>query len=61
MQTFLSDEAVRPSGCFCQECITDLEVPLKFKLQFLEEVTHAIFAALNDPNNPNIPNNLISL
>ena len=25
------------AGCFCQECIAELEVPLTFKLQFLEE------------------------
>jgi len=36
-KTFLCDEPVRPSGCFCQDCITELEVPLTFKLQFLEE------------------------
>jgi hypothetical protein len=36
-KTFLCDEPVRPSGCFCQDCIAELEVPLTFKLQFLEE------------------------
>ena len=25
------------TGCFCQDCISELEVPLTFKLQFLEE------------------------
>ena len=36
-KTFLCDEPVRPTGCFCQDCIAELEVPLTFKLQFLEE------------------------
>jgi hypothetical protein len=36
-KTFLCDEPMRPSGCFCQDCIAELEVPLTFKLQFLEE------------------------
>ena len=42
-KTFLCDDSERTSsrpptaGCFCQECIAELEVPLTFKLQFLEE------------------------
>mmetsp|Transcript_1866 Transcript_1866/g.4288 ORF Transcript_1866/g.4288 Transcript_1866/m.4288 type:complete len:1872 (-) Transcript_1866:313-5928(-) len=36
-KSFLCDEPIRPSGCFCQDCIAELELPLKFKLQFLEE------------------------
>ena len=42
-KTFLCDDSERSSnrppsaGCFCQECIAELEVPLTFKLQFLEE------------------------
>ena len=40
-KTFLCDdlERQRPptAGCFCQDCISELEVPLTFKLQFLEE------------------------
>jgi len=36
-KSFLCDEPVRPTGCFCQDCIAELELPLNFKLQFLEE------------------------
>ena len=41
-KTFLCDDTERQTrpptaGCFCSECIAELEVPLTFKLQFLEE------------------------
>lgn len=36
-KSFLCEELVEPSGCYCQDCIAEREVPLSFKLQFLEE------------------------
>ena len=33
----LEHEPNRHTNCFCQDCITDLDVPLRFKLQVLEE------------------------
>ena len=36
-KSYLCEEVLEPSGCFCQDCIAEREVPLTFKLQFLEE------------------------
>ena len=36
-KSFLCEQLMEPSGRFCQECIAEREVPLTFKLQFLEE------------------------
>lgn len=33
-KTFLCDEPIRPSGCFCQDCIAELEVRLPSLLSF---------------------------
>jgi hypothetical protein len=36
-KNFLSDETLETSSCTCQDCITEREIPLACKLQFLEE------------------------
>ena len=33
-KTFLCDEPVRPTGCFCQDCIAELEVQLQTDTPF---------------------------
>jgi ankyrin repeat protein len=36
-RNFLSEEVLETTSCFCQDCITEREIPLAFKLQVLEE------------------------
>lgn len=36
-KTFLAEESLDSNGCFCQDCVAEREVPLTFKLRFLDE------------------------